>query len=352
MDASVIKNHLQEILLRDEPGKINESAAELVSLLKNTLSDKKDIFNQQDDDFQYVINDLNQIIQVHTPERKKYYLNRLIRSLTEEKFSRMNDINLNRWKEYSDIKTDSLWIISKRDRSGSHSGKYWGNFIPQIPSQLLRRDTKKGDWVLDPFSGSGTTLIECRRLGRNVLGIDISPDAVSDAKEKLKEENNPFNTAAELVKANSITFNYREFLCSRGLESFQFMLLHPPYWDIIKFTDDIDDLSNCSTTDHFRKLISELIDNLYDYLEDERYLALVIGDKYNKGEWIPLGFYAMEEIMQKGLKLKSVIVKNFEETKGKMQQKELWRYRALAGGFYIFKHEYIFLFQKTKRKTA
>jgi SAM-dependent methyltransferase len=352
MDASVIKNHLQEILLRDEPGKINESAAELVSLLKNTLSDKKDIFNQQDDDFQYVINDLNQIIQVHTPERKKYYLNRLIRSLTEEKFSRMNDINLNRWKEYSDIKTDSLWIISKRDRSGSHSGKYWGNFIPQIPSQLLRRYTKKGDWVLDPFSGSGTTLIECRRLGRNVLGIDISPDVVSDAKEKLKEENNPFNTAAELVKANSITFNYREFLCSRGLESFQFMLLHPPYWDIIKFTDDIDDLSNCSTTDHFRKLISELIDNLYDYLEDERYLALVIGDKYNKGEWIPLGFYAMEEIMQKGLKLKSVIVKNFEETKGKMQQKELWRYRALAGGFYIFKHEYIFLFQKTKRKTA
>ncbi len=45
-------------------------------------------------------------------------------------------------------------------------------------------------------------------------------------------------------------------------------------------------------------------------------------------------------------KLKSIIVKNFDETKGKMTQKELWRYRALAGGFYIFKHEYIFLFQK------
>ena len=38
--------------------------------------------------------------------------------------------------------------------------------------------------------------------------------------------------------------------------------------------------------------------------------------------------------------------KNFDETKGKMSQKELWRYRALAGGFYIFKHEYIFLFRK------
>jgi len=50
--------------------------------------------------------------------------------------------------------------------------------------------------------------------------------------------------------------------------------------------------------------------------------------------------------MKRGYKLKSTIVKNFDETKGKMKQKELWRYRALAGGFYIFKHEYIFIFQK------
>jgi len=32
-----------------------------------------------------------------------------------------------------------------------------------------------------------------------------------------------------------------------------------------------------------------------------------------------------------------------------MNQKELWRYRALVGGFYIFKHEYILLFKKVKK---
>lgn len=41
-----------------------------------------------------------------------------------------------------------------------------------------------------------------------------------------------------------------------------------------------------------------------------------------------------------------VIVKNFEETRAKRNQKMLWRYRALVGGFYIFKHEYIMLFKK------
>ena len=56
-----------------------------------------------------------------------------------------NDIDMSKWKEYNDIKTDSLWIIEKRDNSGAHSGHYHGNFIPQIPHQLFSRYTKKGD---------------------------------------------------------------------------------------------------------------------------------------------------------------------------------------------------------------
>jgi hypothetical protein len=54
----------------------------------------------------------------------------------------------------------------------------------------------------------------------------------------------------------------------------------------------------------------------------------------------------MQEVLKCGFTLKSIIVKNFEETLGKRNQKDLWRYRALVGGFYIFKHEYIFLFKK------
>lgn len=72
--------------------------------------------------------------------------------------TKINDLNLKNWKEYQDILTDSLWILSERDKSGAHRGDYHGNFIPQIPNQLMRRFTKKGDVVLDTFLGSGTTL--------------------------------------------------------------------------------------------------------------------------------------------------------------------------------------------------
>jgi hypothetical protein len=54
----------------------------------------------------------------------------------------------------------------------------------------------------------------------------------------------------------------------------------------------------------------------------------------------------MNEVLRRNFSLKSIIVKNFEETKGKRNQKDLWKYRALVGGFYIFKREYILLFKK------
>ena len=123
--------------------------------------------------------------------------------------------------------------------------------------------------------------------------------------------------------------------------------MHPPYHDIIKFSENNpNDLSNAPTVDAFLKMFGNVVDNISKVLEKGRYLALVIGDKYTNGEWAPLGFYTMNEVLKRGYKLKSIIVKNFEETRGKRNQQNLWRYRALAGGFYIFKHEYIMLFQK------
>jgi len=73
-----------------------------------------------------------------------------------------NDIDINQWKAYDEIITDSLWLIGSRDKSGAHTAELHGNFIPQIPHQAMLRYTKRGEVVLDTFLGSGTTLIECK----------------------------------------------------------------------------------------------------------------------------------------------------------------------------------------------
>jgi hypothetical protein len=294
-----------------------------------------------------LITELRQIIEAFTLDRAKYYLRRLEKGITSIRTSKVNDINLNRWKEYKDILLDSLWLLPRRDNSGAHIASYWGNFIPQIPHQMMIRYTKKGEWVLDPFVGSGTTLIECKRLGRNGIGIELNPEVAEQAERLIEKEADKHKVTTRIVRGDSRIINLKPILGKRGIKKIQLLIMHPPYYDIIKFSKDNQDLSNAKDTDEFLKMFGEVIDNTYPYLEAGRYFALVIGDKYYKSEWIPLGFYCMREVLKRGYLLKSIIVKNFEDTRGKRNQRSLWEYRALVGGFYIFKHEYIFLFQKS-----
>ncbi|RPI72165.1 MAG: DNA methyltransferase [Ignavibacteriales bacterium] len=342
---------LKSLLNSEDLAFLKDELVKIKSGIEKTASNKtlNVILNGRSEEINsdYFVNEITQIINTYTLERSKYYLKRLIKSLTEEKTGRINDINLNRWKEYNDVITDSLWILEKRDRSGQHKASYWGNFIPQIPNQLLKRFTKKGEWVLDTFLGSGTTLIECKRLGRNGIGVELLENIAANASRVIdKQKPLNRNVLTEIINADSSDLNYRNEFNRIGIKAIQFLIMHPPYWDIIKFSNNKKDLSNAETVDDFLKMFRKIVNKTFPLLDKGRYLALVIGDKYSKGEWIPLGFYTMQEVLKKDYLLKSVIVKNFEETKGKMNQKELWRYRALAGGFYVFKHEYIFLFQK------
>jgi len=358
-NSVVILNQEKLIEVLEEIEKIDN-----VILVKNRILALKAIINNYNNDKEGLLNidsngetislrkdilflELNQILESQTLERAQYYLKRLKNGIKEEKTSKINDINLHRWKEYDDILTDSLWLFDKRNTSGAHLGWYWGNFIPQIPHQMMLRYTKKDDWVLDTFLGSGTTLIESKRLGRNGIGIELNAEVANKAEKLIQMEANKYDVISNVIIGDSRTIDLKPTLQKYNINKFQLLIMHPPYHDIIRFSkDDKNDLSNTETTEEFLEMFKAVVNNVTSYLEKARYLVLVIGDKYSKGEWIPLGFYCMQEVLNSGYLLKSIIVKNFEETRAKRNQQELWRYRALVGGFYVFKHEYIMLFKK------
>ena len=261
--------------------------------------------------------------------------------------NKINDLDLDNWKNLNDIWTDSLWIIQNRDNSGAHSGYYHGNFVPQIPHQLLARYTKAGDYVLDTFSGSGTTLIEAQRMNRHSIGIELQPEVAMEAIGRIHSEKKE-GVIADTFVDDSRTFDTNRIIETYNINNVQFIIYHPPYWEIIKFSEYRSDLSNSSTLEEFIDNFKKVVRNTIPLLEKGRYCAVVIGDKYANGQIIPLGFYCMKAMQEEGLILKANIVKNFGETKGKANREALWRRRALQNGLYIFKHEYIFIFRKER----
>ncbi len=59
----------------------------------------------------------------------------------------------------------------------------------EIPRRLIQLFSFKGETVLDPFSGSGTTAFVAKSLGRNFMGFELNPEFVELSMEKLKQQN-------------------------------------------------------------------------------------------------------------------------------------------------------------------
>lgn len=92
--------------------------------------------------------------------------------------------------ELSTIKPSADWAFADLKRTetmyASHGyHKYPAKFIPQIVQRLLQSYSSKGDTVLDPFGGCGTTLVEAKLKGRNGLSVDVNRVAILITKAKL-----------------------------------------------------------------------------------------------------------------------------------------------------------------------
>ncbi len=260
-----------------------------------------------------------------------------------------SDIDLNSWKDYSHIKTDTWWEFDSRDRANGHSNEYHGNYIPQIAQQLYERFTKKNDIVLDLFLGSGTSAIEAINMERRCIGVELKPELAEQISEKFTPKQ--LVLEANIICADSASKLAKDKIQARldilGKEKAQFLVLHPPYDNIIKFSEREEDLSNCDSTEKFYDLFGSVAKNGYDLLEKGRFAALIIGDKYANGQIYPLASECARKMNELGFITKAIIVKNIEgNERAKGKTANLWRYRALNGGFYIFKHEYIYIFQK------
>lgn len=238
-----------------------------------------------------------------------------------------------------ELECTTVWSFPKRGEWATHKGDFRGNWAPQIPRNLILRYANEGDTILDQMAGSGTTLIECKLLGRNGIGIEINPDYVKLIKERLQ-----FNFSHNGNSKIRVETGDARNLKNIENDSIDLIATHPPYVDIIKYSEGKieGDLSNIHSTEKFCDEISKVASECYRVLKPGKYCAILMGDTRRKQMYIALAYQVMDKFLQTGFILKEDIIKR----QYNCTTTPFWKNQSKKYNFHLIMHEHLFIFKK------
>lgn len=124
--------------------------------------------------------------------------------------------------------------------------------------------------------------------------------------------------------------------------SIDLVCAHPPYANIIKYSENIrGDLSLLDMDDFLGEmfLVSK---ELFRVLKKDKYCAVLIGDTRKNKHIVPLGFNVMQEFLKAGFVLKENIIKEQHNC----QATGFWYQKSIDYNFLLIAHEYLFVFRK------
>lgn len=248
----------------------------------------------------------------------------------------MADKKIKKWEpEDFELEMTTVWSFPKRGDWATHDAKYRGNWSPYIPRNIILRYSQEGDLVLDQFAGGGTTLVEAKLLNRNIIGIDVNETALERCREKCEfERENAGNVTITHGDARNLDF------ISDG--SVDLICTHPPYANIIQYSEDIpEDLSHLGVKD-FLQGMKAVASESFRVLKKGKFCAILMGDTRKKGCMIPLSFDVMKIYQEAGFTLKELIIKEQHHCKAT----GYWKTNSVTYNFLLIAHEYLFVFKK------
>jgi DNA modification methylase len=210
--------------------------------------------------------------------------------------------------------SEKSWFIHVPPPREDDKIKHPASFPESLIEEFIEFFTKRGDWVLDPFLGSGSTLLACYETGRNGIGIEISEHWATVARQRLENVRNQSKIDKFMGKEETrqiiIVGDSRKIdriWEERSLPKVKYVITSPPYWNQLKrnyirqkkrvekglptiYSDDPRDLGNI---DEYSKFLLEqklIFDKVYDVVEDRGYLTVITNNIYADGRVYPLAF--------------------------------------------------------------
>lgn len=266
------------------------------------------------------------------------------------------------------LEISTVWSFPERGKWATHylNAKYRGNWAPQVPRNLILKYSNVGDVVLDAFLGSGTTLIECKLLGRHGIGVDINREAVYLAWDRLnfdyrperfkslesfsdptqsQEKRDDFEWVTPIIKLYQGDARNLDKIKD---EEIDLIATHPPYANIISYTEkskieNQDDLSKITSIEEFVNEMRKVAKEFFRVLKPGKYAAILIGDTRRHKHYVPIAYRVMQAFLDEGFILKEDIIKVQHNMVGTI----FWKTRN--NDFYLIAHEHLFVFRKPEK---
>jgi DNA modification methylase len=263
-----------------------------------------------------------------------------------EKKERLNELDGRTWERYS----ISVWDIIKTPEENKLG--HPAMFPVELCKRLIEIYTKKGETVLDPFMGSGSTIIAAKDLGRKGIGIDVNPEFVKLAKHRLSQQK-LFPTGVDEPKV--VCDDAKNLLTYVNPSSVDLVITSPPYWSIHKrkrtadykesrpYSELAEDIGNIEDYPKFMKALQDIFTKVHEVLKPGKRCVVIVMDIRVQSQFIPFHIDVINMMKEVGFILEDIIIWD--------RRKEYSNLRPL--GFpYVFVvnkvHEYILIFRRNK----
>ena len=246
------------------------------------------------------------------------------------------------------LEIENIWSFPDRGKWASHylNAKYRGNYAPQVPRNIILRYSSENDIVLDPFIGSGTTLIESKLLNRHGIGIDINTGSAMIAMDRLH-----FNSGSDNFTDQEIYTGDARNMDKVSDGFVDLVITHPPYANIISYSKNnkiAGDLSGISSIDEYYNEMRTVASEIFRVLKDGKYCAVLIGDSRKYKHQIPLSFRIMDIFLEQGFILKEDIIKIQHNTR----TRQYWEKASIEKNFLLLAYEHLFVFRKPDNRST
>ncbi len=256
---------------------------------------------------------------------------------------RFNDLDGKTWTRYS----ISVWDIVKTPEEAAL--KHPAMFPVKLCERLIEIYTHKGDIVLDPFMGSGSTLLAAASLGRKGIGIDVNEEFVSLAKNRL----NLLETIEDNLKPEIYCDTAENLLKYVGESTVDLVLTSPPYWNIHRRKRTADykeprpyselerDFGNIEKYEDFMNALKDVFSKVKIVLKPKGHCIIIVMDIRVGSQFIPFHMDIARMMMELGYKFEDIIIWN------RAAEYNNLRPLGYPYQFIVNKvHEYIMIFRK------